>query len=253
MNKTSMSVVLVFLAGVAACGSRGGGGMITVAAPPVPGADDPRIGLQVSGTATMEIVPDTVDLRMTLTAEAPRPAAAAKAVNERQAAVQKQIAALTLSGVKIDLALSFLSVQPLYDAKTGRVRGYQAAITLTLSTGDFDRVADLMELGAQQSATEMSTSFRSRDLTGAKKKVRDQALAAVKAKAEQMAGGLGVKLGKIVNIAESAGQPWDYGYVYGPGVPNAQSFQPASDSAGLRPDAQQLTLTITVGYELAAG
>lgn len=234
--------LLALVLATAACGRSPAPTAITVAA--APATAEPRAGITVTGTATMEVVPDVADLRMTLTAEASRPGAAAKAVRARQAEVTKQLAALVS---KPDVTLSYVSVNPLYDEKSGRLRAYQAAITMNLSTGDFDQVAELMEVGAQAGGTQMSTSFRTRDVTGLKAKVRDQALAAVKAKAEQTAKGLGVKLGAIVSISEDTGLPW------GSQTANIQAYMPApADTAptGLRPDAQTMTLTITVGYQL---
>lgn len=235
------------LAALAACGR--GPGTTTVSCAATPAAAEPRAGITVTGTASLEIVPDTADLSMTLTAEASRPGAAAKAVRARQAQVTGQLAALA---ARPEITLSHVSVSPLYEEKTGRVRAYEAAITLTVSTGDFDQVAELMEVGAVAGGTRMSTTFRTRDLTGLKAKVRDQALAAVKAKAEQTTKALGVKLGQVVSITEDVGTPWYGGNAM---VNNVQSFQPApADDAGtLRPDAQKLTLTVTVGYELPHG
>jgi hypothetical protein len=207
------------------------------------------VGLSVSGTATMQVVPDTADLSLTLTAESARPGAAARRVRERQAAVQAAVQAL--SAAKVEVSLSHLSVQPLYDDKTRLVRAYQAAITLTLSTSDFDSIPELMEIGASQNATMASASFRTRDLTALKKQVRDQALAAVKDKATQMTSGVGVKLGRVVSISEDPTGSWS-GYL-GVTVPNHMSFQDLSSGGQLQADAQPLTLTITVGYELIAG
>lgn len=236
----SFVIVLLGTLLVSACGSR----PTSISCDVAPHPTEPRVALTVTGTATMQVVPDTADLTMTLTAEAPRPGAAATLVRQRQATVQQQLGAQT---PKPEVTLSQLSVAPLYDDH-GRIRAYQAAVTLTVSTGDFDRVTDLLELGANAGATQMSTRFRTRDVTGLKKKVRDMALAAVKAKAEQTSAGLGVTLGKIVTISEDGGDPWGW---RGNVTANAQSYQPAPVASGLSPDATELTLTVTVGYTLA--
>lgn len=231
---------------LAACG-KSPAPNITIAA--APGAvAEPRAGITVTGTATLEVVPDCADLRMTLTAEASRPGAAAKAVRARQATVATQLAALAH---KPDVTLSYVSVSPLYEEKTGRIRAYQAAISLTVSTTDFDQVAELMEVGALAGGTQMSTSFRTKDMTGLKAKVRDQALAAVKAKAEQTGKALGVKLGRIVSISEDVGTPWGYRGNLANNVQSYEAAPPSDDGTPtLRPDAEKLTLTVTVGYEL---
>ncbi len=239
--RTLASLLLGATLVTTACGGRD---TTAITCDVAPQAAQPRVGLTVTGTATMQIVPDTADLQMTLTAEAPRPGAAATLVRQRQATLQTQLGQLT---TRPEVTLSRLSVDPQYDEK-GRIRAYQAAVTLTVSTGDFDGVTDLLELGAQAGATRMATHFRTRDVTGLKAKVRDQALAAVKAKATQTSAGLGVTLGKIVTISEDVGGPWGWG---GNATANVQSYQPAPTSSTLSPDATELTLTVTVGYELA--
>jgi len=75
--------------------------------------------------------------------------------------------------------------------------------------------------------------------------VRELAIAAAKAKAEQTAHALGIRLGRIVSVAENqGGMMWSNEY-----FPAAAS----SSVAKLGATAQPLTLDVTIGYELGVG
>jgi uncharacterized protein YggE len=106
-----------------------------------------------------------------------------------------------------------------------------------------------MDAGASAGATSMSTAFRRSDLADLKKKLRDQALAAAKAKAEQTATALGIKLGRVVSVAENAGgYMWSNAY-----FPNSASAMDAPTAAiAIGGSLQPLTLDVSVGYELAS-
>jgi uncharacterized protein YggE len=80
-------------------------------------------------------------------------------------------------------------------------------------------------------------------------KVRDQALAALKAKAEQTSSALGIHLGRITSVAENqGGDAWGYGGSLV--VANSVNYEPRTQ-AGAKADTQSLTLTITATYELS--
>lgn len=205
--------------------------------------------MTVTGSATLEISPDCADLTMTLRADGERPAAAAKSAQEIQ---DRVVAALGKLGVEsADIKLSQLHLYPVYAQSPGgwstlKVGTYRADITVTVTTRRFDRIAALMEAGADAGASEMSSQFRRSDLVQLKKKVRDMALTAAKEKAEQTARTLGVTLGPIASIAEApTGQLWGSPY-----VANAMETRNAGGPA-IGAALQSLTLDVSLGFELA--
>lgn len=179
---------------------------------------------------------------MTLSADDPTPGPATAQVQREEAAL---VAALKKLGVEgADLKLSYLTLQPVYDDHCLKIRTYRAQITVTATTRDFAKIAPLMEAGANAGATSLSSAFRRSDLAELKKKVRAMALKAAKEKAAQTADTLGIKLGRIVSVAENVGgQMWSNEY-----FPNAMASQagPATLGGALQP----LTLDVTIGYEL---
>lgn len=212
------------------------------AAKPTPGQ------FTVAGTATLEVPPDVFDIRVTIAAEAPRARAAAGNLRTRQAELRR---VLEQAGLKAeDVVFSGLSLAPVYDDKRERVRGYVASSTLTATTREAAALPDLLETVVGAGATNVTTSARVLDLPARKREVRDMAIAAAKAKAEQTATGLGIKLGRIVGIAEGTGDDWRWNGVYA----NAHAVQshavaPGLDSS-LGGELQSLTLTLSLTYEL---
>jgi uncharacterized protein YggE len=126
----------------------------------------------------------------------------------------------------------------------------RAEITVTATTHKFEQLGDMMDAGGNAGATQMSSAFRRSDLPALKKKVRDMALAAARDKAKQTADALGIKLGRIVTVAETTnGMMW--GNAYFPQVAN-EVRTASTPTASIGGTLQPLTLDVTVGYELAA-
>lgn len=195
--------------------------------------------MTVTGTATLDISPDCADLAMTIAIEQPKPGLATAAAQQNEQAV---IAALEKAGVaEKDLKLSTLQLSPVY-TDHGVIRAYQASITITATTHDFTQISGLMDIGANAGATSMSSQFRRSDMDVQKQKVRDMAIAAAKAKAQQTAKDLGIPLGRVVSVSERAGgEMW------------ANAYFPQNNTAsrgGIGGELQSLTLDVTIGYEL---
>jgi uncharacterized protein YggE len=240
----ALAVALFLAAGLAAC--RAEPPAVTVV------ADKGTIGhgLVVTGTATLQVSPDCADLTMTVTATAPRPGAAVEQVRARQAAL---VAALRRRGAAdADLALSTVSIAPHVEWIEQRsvAKGYDARITITVTTRKLDQIAALMEAGADAGVTEMTSQLRRSDLETLKAKVREQALLAARDKARRTAATLELDLGRITAVAEQSPSPL-YSGAYVPRVANVVTAEAAAGQP-LAGEAQALTLDVTVTYDLPA-
>jgi uncharacterized protein YggE len=92
----------------------------------------------------------------------------------------------------------------------------------------------------------MSSQFRRSDMAALKKKVRDMALVAAKDKAKQTADALGIKLGRVLTVAENpSGQLWHQTY-----FANAMEVKDNAAHVVLGATLQPLTLDVTIGFEL---
>jgi uncharacterized protein YggE len=240
----ALAVALFLAAGLAAC--RAEPPAVTVV------ADKGTIGqgLVVTGTATLQVSPDCADLTMTVTATAPRPGAAVEQVRARQAAL---VAALRRRGAAdADLALSTVSIAPHVEWIEQRsvAKGYDARITITVTTRKLDQIAALMEAGADAGVTEMTSQLRRSDLETLRAKVREQALLAARDKARRTAATLELDLGRITAVAEQSPSPL-YSGAYVPRVANVVTAEAAAGQP-LAGEAQALTLDVTVTYDLPA-
>jgi len=217
---------------------------VTVQAPAAP---PPPRTFSVVGTATLDVQPETARLAVTVSATAPRPGAAAKEARGKQAVLLASLKYLGLEDA--DIALSHMSITPLYDDyRERKITGYTAAIHVTASTKDFDRLGAMMDAAANAGATDMASSFEA-DLTSLKKKVRDMALTAAKEKATQISDALGVKLTAVTSITEDAGDGrWvPYGQS---ATPNSFAIEPSRTDSATIAELQSLTLSISITYEL---
>lgn len=208
--------------------------------------------MTVTGTATLEVSPDCADLTLTISADGVQPGLATRTL---QAKEQQLIEALAKLGVeRSDVKLSYLTMNPIYDPNpTGwaqlHVHTYRAEITVTATTHQFDKIGDIMDAGANAGVTAMSTAFRRSDLSQLKKKVRDMALIAAKDKAQQTVTTLGIKLGRVITVAETPnGTMWSNAY-FPQAVANTEARMASPVTLG--GTLQPLTLDISIGYEFA--
>jgi uncharacterized protein YggE len=220
-----------------------------VVAVPMEAPPDPPGTYTVTGTATIEAVPDTADLVVVLSAERARPRDAAAAVRESQKVLTEALA--QAAGKSCDVAVSQLQLAPVHElvdprgSKT-RLRGYEAQLTVVITTHDFEVLPELMDLAASSGATELSSQFRVGDLPALKLAARQNAAKVARQKAEALTEVLGVTLGPVRAIEERSGEAWD-----GANERNfAQSYREAAPEEGIHGVAEEITVTVTVTYDL---
>jgi uncharacterized protein YggE len=205
-----------------------------------PAADSHRRTLTVTGTATVDLVPDCLDVSMMLSTDGDHPRQAMSALRAQQDVLVK---ALIAAGVAPgDVKLSGLNLQRKYDV-AGRVKGYTASIGVVASTKKLELVGDLMEAASSAGTQSMSTSYRVSDLPSFKKKARRMALEAAADKAHETASALGTRLGHVADVNESASDWY-------PGATANSYTANAPGTTQLSPELQPLTLSINVVYEL---
>ena len=246
MLKLSLAA-LVLASSLTACGDRAPHIIQVPATHPeiAPGA------MAVTGQATLEVSPDCADLTITIATDHSVPGTSVRTLETKKLAL---IASLQKIGIETgQVKLSSLQLDPIYAPNpegwaTLRVRTYRSQITITATTKDFAKIGDMMDAAASAGATSMSTAFRRSNLPELKKQVRDMALTAAKAKAEQTASTLGIKLGRITSVAENpGGYMWSSQYF----PSNAAASMDSGAAIALGGSLQPLTLDISITYELA--
>jgi uncharacterized protein YggE len=205
--------------------------------------------IRVDGIATVQVSPDVVDLQMTLSADAESPKPAVAKVRGQRDALVAALRAAGLSGG--DLRLGHLDVTPRRKPHPDQhlLDGYRASITVVATIKDFERIGEIMELGATFGVTSMHTSFRSTKLSHAKAQARELALSAARTKAAQIARYLNVVVGEVLAIEEVSADSPSFGLDN-----NVVAMKPSGDAGQrLQPGALPLTLTVKVTFGLAAG
>ena len=219
---------------------------VIAVSPPAP--ENPGL-MTVTGSATLEVSPDCADLTMTISSDSGKPGAAVASVDAKETGL---VAALTKQGVApTDMKLSLVSLEPVYEGNLYPlvIHAYRAQITVTATTRDFAKISGLMEAGSDAGAISMSSQFRRSDMPELKKKVREMALAAAKDKAKQTAGALGIDLGRIVSVGENVGGAmWNQAY-----FPQNAAARDNSSGTALGGTMQNLSLDVTIGYQLSKG
>jgi uncharacterized protein YggE len=200
--------------------------------------------LTITGSATLDVAPDYLDVHMLVTAEDGRPKNAVTALRAKQIRLLK---GLHDAGViDSDVKTSQLSLAPTYDDK-GRLTGYRAEMSAVASTKDFDKAGDLLEIAATAGATNIATGYHRSDLVEMKERVRTMALEAAKGKAEHSAKVLGIHLEALAGVNEAGGAYTGDGS----GVSNTYvAVANTSDRISVNPSSAPLTITVTLTYEI---
>lgn len=179
--------------------------------------------LSVTGEGKVNVAPDIAVMYLSVITRDP---SINKAWDDNNSKVEAAVAAIKAQGAAdADIRSDFnVSQQERYDPVTNQPTGeitYIVTHTLTVTARDLTKVGAL--LGSAQAAGINSVggvSFTLEDPTAAISQARALAVANARARAEELAKGLGVKVGKVLTINEYGGSvpvPVDKGYAMGIG------------------------------------
>jgi len=208
--------------------------------------------IEVDGTARLNIAPDRVDLFITLSQDGKTPRAAAQAVHRQRKGLLTAMRMLSLPDKRI--VISNLNLNPRYARYGGAIEGYTGNLTFVVKLHDPGQLTDYVEAAAVAGAARLRTRFRSSRMQEMKRRVREMALKAARAKAEQIAAATGVDVGQLRAVRESThgnwmGSRWGWGGVDNR-VANSVSSHHAFGGGPARPDAIRLHLSVVVSYAI---
>ena len=242
------------LLGTAACQPPVVEAHIEPAAAAQPDPEKPTPGaLSVTGHATLDVTPDVADVKLDLSARAGTPRAAVAKLRESETAMRKNLEGEGIESDEVAVSAINLAPKHRWDAQRERqiLIGYEATLCVTVSTKDFAEIPAIIEAGAKAGVTQSSTRFRSTEMVALKRRVREMALDAAKAKAEQFRESLGFELVRVTSVGENqAGAAWS---TYGLGLDNvtANAFEVVPGARSfVQAETLPLSLTVTIGYEL---
>ncbi len=201
-----------------------------------------------TGEGKVSAVPNIASTEVGITTQN---ANAATAQDENNKKMNTLIAAMQKLGIAdADLKSTNYSVYPQYDYVSGRqdLKGYTVSQSLQVKVRDLSKVSDVLKVAAESGSNQVSgLSFTIDDPANLRAEARDKALVEARKNAEQIAGRLGLKVGRVTSYYENpvgGGQPMPYYAKEGMGgdqVMNAPSIQPGSN---------EIMMSVSVTYEL---
>jgi uncharacterized protein YggE len=221
--------------------------------------------ISVSGEGEAFAVPDIAEISFTVSQESKTAAEARKTVDEKVKAILKY---LRETGVEEkDLNTASISLYPNYDWEQTQVmcitypcpqppgkqvlRGYEVSQSITVKVRDLDKLGDIVGGVTDKGATNMSgPSFTVDNEDGVKAEAREQAIAKAKAKAEQLANELDVKLVRIVSFSEGGDYPY---FAYGRGGMEAKAVMMDAGApvpAEIPVGENKFVSNVTIVYEI---
>jgi uncharacterized protein len=192
----------------------------------------------VTGTGSVESVPNRAGLSVGVSSDAAT-ARAALAANADKAA--NVIEALRAAGVaKADLQTTDVTVSPRWDDR-GRQYGFTAHSSVQVDVASVSRAGAILDAAVAAGATETSgPSFDRSDRSELYRNALKAAFADARGKAATLAGEAGASLGAVQRIEES------------PGVQPMPLFSAARESATpVEPGTTEVQATVTVTFSLS--
>ena len=199
------------------------------------GASEPSGGITVTGTGTVQSVPDQAQFSLGVQTDGPTAREALAANSERMRTV---LAALFAAGVaKGDVQTQDVSVSKSYPGD-----GYSADNSVSVTIRELAKAGSILDAASNAGANDVygPTLTRS-DQDGLEAKALQAAVANARAKARVLAQAAGVRLGSVTAITEGGNEPMP---VYEAALAKRVS------SAPIEPGKQQTSATVRVTFAI---
>lgn len=224
----------------------------------------PEHMITVSGTASRKVAPDLLNIQLRIQTEDD----SAKVAQQENAAVSADVRSkLKALGLKDeDIQTTSYSVDPVYqstyicDKPAGsgcryesNITGYRATHSINVKLSDLDKGGDVIDAAASAGANEVFVdyvSFSLKDETrrALEKSLLQEAAAEAKSKAQGIAAGMGVSVGKVLTASESFYYPTPYYYK---GLYAAADAAPSVPTQ-LSPGQVDVSATVNAGFEVGS-
>lgn len=214
-RSAAVLMLLVSALGLFACGpstpvaGAGGGGGTTYAQGVIPVNSTYTPGLTVFGSGTVEAEPDIVYVTLGVDLKGDNPAVVVGDASARMEAILAAVKAAGMAEKDIHTAGYSLWVEQRYDPQTGQPAGvidYHVMHSVRLAIRDLKAVGTFLAAAVEAGATTVSeVSFTVENPEELTARARQLALADAQKRAQEVAGALGVTLGKIVSVSEAGG------------------------------------------------
>ncbi|MDP3963219.1 MAG: SIMPL domain-containing protein [bacterium] len=212
---------------------------------PPAGVAQHAITLSESGKAT--VVPDTAEVEFSVISEAKAPQDAQRDNTQKMNAIIQFVKDQNIDAK--DIKTAAYNLYPKYNYENGRadIVGYTLTQSLRVKVRDIEKLGALLEGVTSRGTNQVGDiRFFVDDPDASKQEARKEAVAKVRAKADELARLMGVRLGRVIAFSESGGDMPPIFYAkaeaYGAG-----GVAPAPQ---IEQGTQDITVTVTVTYEI---
>jgi uncharacterized protein YggE len=212
-------------------------------------ADDPKPLMSMSGEGRISVAPDMAQVSVGVLTQG-RTAKDAGEANAK--AMNAVVNALKADGIAArDLGTSNYSIQPVYTqpnpnrAEPPRISGYQVSNTLMVRIRDLAKVGDVLDKVVASGSNQVyGIDFQVSDISTKLDQARVAAVEDARRKADLYARAAGLKLGRIVALAEGAeGAP-------PPPRPMMRSAMAEAAATPVEAGERDLSVSVRITWEL---
>lgn len=201
--------------------------------------------VSVSASADVSVTPNVAQVAAGVVTQAPT-AAAAMAANAKQ--MELVFDKLKKSGIATrNIRTSGLNLSPTYSYENNtapKLLGYQASNTVTVRLEDMTRIGATVDGIVAAGVNQIDgIVFSVKDEDSKLDSARVEAAKKATAKAQLLAGAMGMKLGRLVSVSENGGYSQ-------PPMPVMAMAKAADAATTIAPGEMQLSAAISATYEL---
>lgn len=193
-------------------------------------------------------VPDMAEISLGIEKSGPKIAPLQEEVNKIINKITNELKSLGVE--EKNIKTTRYSVYPNYDYSAGaqKITGYSVSSSIRVRAKKLEVVNDVIDKSISSGANEVSgLTFILADETREKliEKAREEAVVKAKEKAEKLASAAGIRLGRVINIFESAGSDFEPRPVFAAMEAKGGGGTPTNVSPG----EAEISLTVTLQYE----
>jgi len=206
-------------------------------------AENPKSGISVSGTGEITGTPDTVTINLGVSV---RRNTVQQATSDAADAAANLIDSLTANGIDPDsITTTRYSINPEYDHRHDAqiLLGYRVDNTVRARIKDIAESGNVIDQATTASGDAVRVdgiSFSIEDDASLVSAAREAAWNDASAKAEQLAGLAGRKLGPVISISETVGRP--------PAPMQMARLQTADSATPLQPGSAAVSVSLQVDF-----
>jgi uncharacterized protein YggE len=196
--------------------------------------------ITVSGTGSVQTVPDQAQLSFGVTTQA---AGATQALTSNAALARRVIAALVGAGVaRADIQTQYVSISPQYSGDGSTIVGYTATNSVSATLRALDKAGSVVDAAVSAGANQVyGPSLLRSDQDALYRSALRLAVADARTKAQALAAAGGVTLGGVLDVVEGqTPQP----------VPFERGAAATSEPTPIEPGTQTIQATVTVEFAL---